>query len=298
MAGLALSAALLCAATDIVSVRSTDHSKTSNTVVIELSEPAQYSTEPLPGGKGVRLTIRDVGSLAGSPHYPRLSEVIDVVSARLQNGDAIIEIKTMGDCDIDYGTGPGRRQIAVFVAAPGAGEADTDAAVVTPAVRPRKVDQPQAASRLKPTPKPVSEPESGIAGGVEAPAPGEPEPSDQPASGLPALPRPDSAGARAETGRSFPLPWLVILVAALLCLWVIIRFMLRKSPAADAASAGTANPADPAAGTTLLLDPETRLRLVRKLRDQGWSSQEIAREMRLDVKEVEEICARLKAGRR
>ena len=44
----------------------------------------------------------------------------------------------------------------------------------------------------------------------------------------------------------------------------------------------------------MLLDPETRQRMVQKLLDQGWSSSEIAREMRLGVREVEEIVAKLK----
>ena len=63
----------------------------------------------------MRLTIKNVSSLGGKPQYPRLSEVIDVVSARIEGRDAIIDIKTMGDFDISHSSNSDRDRISVAV---------------------------------------------------------------------------------------------------------------------------------------------------------------------------------------
>ncbi|HRT60589.1 MAG TPA: hypothetical protein P5170_06575, partial [Candidatus Syntrophosphaera sp.] len=95
------------------------------------------------------------------------------------------------------------------------------------------------------------------------------------------------------TKGNLPL-WLIIAAAALLILLVVLKFFLAKRPEAVSGTSETEGDENPAEGRTLLLDPETRQRMVQKLLDQGWSSSEIAREMRLGVREVEEIVAKLK----
>lgn len=100
-----------------------------------------------------------------------------------------------------------------------------------------------------------------------------------------------------KTDRSLPvkskLPlYLILAAAALLSFWVILKFLARKNPPSEAAQAPQKEPS--IEGTTLLLDPETRRRMVQKLLDQGWSTSEIAREIRLDMKDVERLVAELK----
>ena len=301
---LALGAWLLCAAAEVESVRSTDTSKTSNTVCIELSEPAQYTTQNLPGGKGLRLTIKNVSSLGGKPQYPRLSEVIDMVSACIEGRDAIIDIKTMGDFDISHSSNSDRDRITVAVnSAPKTN--------IPPSAMPKKVVLPENVSNR---PKQASPAPSVKAPGSKSP---QEQPSAQtaPPSQMPlpaseeeqleakALPETTTAGTSGleanavnddkTTKGNLPL-WLIIAAAALLILLVVLKFFLAKRPEAVSGTSETEGDENPAEGRTLLLDPETRQRMVQKLLDQGWSSSEIAREMRLGVREVEEIVAKLK----
>lgn len=318
---LTLSAWLLCAATGVESIRSTDTSKTSNTVSIELSDPAQYSVQQLPGGKGVRLTIKNANSLGGNPQYPRLSEVIDQVSARMEGGNAIIDIKTMGDYDISHGTNSDRSRITVSVNSapaapkPAATAAPASKTQIPPEAMPKKVGLPDRVSGTPrmpaPAPKlappnsqpPVEQP-SAPAATPEVPLP---VTEEQPLA-VEALPEPSTDGASEitvatpETGKptqsksALPL-WLIIAAAALLSLLVILKYFLSKHPATPVNTSEEERSETPVEGRTLLLDPATRQRMVQKLLDQGWSSTEIAREMRLGVKEVETIVAALK-GRR
>lgn len=325
MLALALSAWLLCAATGVESVRSTDTSKTSNTVSIELSDPAQYSVQQLPGGKGVRLTIKNVSSLGGSPQYPRLSEVIDVVSARMEGGNAVIDIKTMGDYDISHGSNSARDRITVSVISgaatppapkPAAAPAPIPKTEIPPSAMPKKVGLPDNVSSRPQLPAPA--PSDRTPGSVPpqeqplaqtTPPPLVPPPTTEEtktgeeqleAKALPETPAESASGTAIEpangdkiTKGNLPL-WLILAAAALLILLVVLKYFLAKRPEIAAGTSEPIRDEKPAEGRTLLLDPETRQRMVQKLLDQGWSSSEIAREMRLGVQEVEAIVARLK----
>ena len=45
-------------------------------------------------------------------------------------------------------------------------------------------------------------------------------------------------------------------------------------------------------GATLIMDSDTKIRMVTKLLEEGWNSRQIAREMQISVKEIEEIVKR------
>lgn len=318
---VAMSAWLLCAATGIKSVRSTDTSKTSNTVSIELSDPAGYNVEKLPGGNGIRLTIKDVKSLGDNPQYPRLSEVIDVVSARMEGGNAIIDIKTMGDYDISHQASSGKQRITVSIKTAPAAHATPKTVqsppkapktVIPPEAMPKKAGQPEFVSRRPAMPAPqtsrpaplVSKPPTKQLPPATNQQPEQPmprveetNPPEQSSPEIPAemesAPSPATSETNPETKNKSNLPlYMILAAAALLILVVILKFF--KGPKQVADIPVNKSSASPAEGRTLLLDPETRRRMVQKLLDQGWSSNEIAREMRLGVREVEEIVAELK----
>ncbi len=317
---LALGVGLLCAATEVTSVRSSDTSKTSNTVSIELSGPASYSVEQLPGGKGVRLIIPEVSSLVTNPQYPRLSEVIDVVSARVTGGNAVIDIKTMDASDIRHQTNAGRNRITVSINSASTAQSATSAAAsprieIPPGAMPKKVDQPDKISSPSATPSPqasrtvqpapqtpaeqVSRPTlpATTAPQTDAIPPAldqAPEPPSEQTSGETETTG-DSPGTESytEKGRSSLPLYLIVAAAVLLCLLVILKFLVRKKPEPAAAIPVSEPASKPSEGKTLLLDDQTRRRVVQKLLAQGWTSSEIAREMMLDEQEVERIIADL-----
>ncbi len=300
---LAFSVWLLCPAAVVRSVRSIDTSATSNAVSIELGESAQYSAQKLEGGQGIRVTIRDVSSLGGKPQYPRLSEVIDVVSARLEGGNAIIDIKTMGDCDFSTRANADNSRITVLINSGAAADAAQPQAATSAGTRPRKPDQPPLpAPPLEQTtiPQAPHKPQESPASmyGEEGSSLGE------------TISQADKADTETQAGEASAAEdmnprqknirlalWLILGSLALLGLAVILKCLVRRQPAAGLESIAQKEAPPNAEGTTLLLDPETRLRMVQKLLDQGWSASEIAREIRLGLQETEEIVRQLDNGR-
>lgn len=322
---LALGAWLLCAATGVLSVRSTDTSTTSNTVSIELSDPAQYRVQELPGGNGVRVTIQDVQSLQGSPSYPRLSQVIDAVSAQMVGGYAIIDIKTMDGFAISHQANSDNSRITVLINAavpvpsvpkPAGSPVPAGQSFDPPQALPRKVNQPEVIHRRPEPPQTRSAGAASAETAVESstaetlPPPGQDQPATPgmdptPQAGADLAPASASEGAPSAADQDPPAPergslllYLVLAGAALLGLSVILKFLVRKPPEEEAVQAPNPDPETPLEGDILLLDPATRRRMVQKLLGQGWSSSQIAREMRLGVREVEEIVADLKGGKR
>jgi|GEM_PF-609302 hypothetical protein len=306
-------------AAELKSVRSTDREKNQNTVNIELSGPVQYRAEKLPGGKGIRLVIQGVEKLGSSPQYPRLSEVVDQVSARMEGSNAIIDIKTMGSYNISHQASSDKSRINVSidagpthkeVEAPKSEPAAKTKITIPPNAMPKKAGEPEMARGIPPSSSPTigtikAESASETA---EKPSPDATTKQDEETQQIP-LPQTDMENA-AETMEDSPLDsqqpekkgfnilWLLIAVAALLTIIVIYLFFIKKDrPKEAVAPQIMPPPPTPKEGHTLLLDPETRKKMVQKLLDQGWSTSEIAREIRLDPKLVEEIVAGLREGR-
>lgn len=299
---LALSVWLLCPAVGIRSVRSVDTSATSNAVTIELGESAQYSVQKMEGGRGIRVTIRDVSSLGGTPQYPRLSEVIDRVSTRMEGANASIDIKTMGDYDFSTRANSDNSRITVLINSEAAASATQPQATTSSGTKLRKPDQPPLPAppleRSAAPEDPQKTQESPTSVYVEDPS----SPGETGSQADMADPEPRAGAAAAEemnprqNNRLLPL-WLILGSTALLCLWVILKYLVRRKPRAKPEATDPRKATATPAGTTLLLDPETRLRMVQKLLDQGWTATEIAREIRLDLQETEEIVRQLRNGR-
>lgn len=306
-------------AADLVSVRSQDGDNNSNTVNIELSGASQYRTEKLPGGKGIRLIIQNVDKLGSSPQYPRLSQVLDKISARMEGSNAIIDIKTMGSYNISHHASADRKRINVSI---NAGQAAKELAST-----PKTESAPKPKTQIPPgaMPKKTSEPE--MARGLPQPRPPlgslktekEPEPQEKASPDeeeaeereqapvaqediLGEHEMDDAEGSPFETDqpkkKGSALLWGLIAAALLLSLIVIFQFFIKKDrkPVMDDAPTVVSPPASKE-GQTLLLDPQTRKRMVQKLLDQGWTTSEIAREIRLHPDMVEEIVANLRENK-
>jgi len=308
-------------AAEVVSVRSTDRDNNSNTVNIDLSGATQYRTEKLPGGKGIRLIIQNVDKLGASPQYPRLSEVVDNVSARMEGSNAIIDIKTMGSYNISHHASSDQKRISVSIDANPAPKEVSPAPKSEPAPKPktqipdgampRKANEPEMARGLPPQPGPglgklktEKEPET--------PEKARPEESPAEAREDKQVPQPQQDlfdEDELEEAEDSPLEtqkpqkkgslalWLFIAAAGLLSLVVIFQFFIKKDRHKETEAPTVVTPPSPREGHTLLLDPETRKRMVQKLLDQGWSTSEIAREIRLNPDQVEEIVASLREHR-
>ncbi|MDP2172663.1 MAG: hypothetical protein Q8J62_02700, partial [Candidatus Cloacimonadaceae bacterium] len=80
-------------------------------------------------------------------------------------------------------------------------------------------------------------------------------------------------------------PLLLILIGLILLL-VIIRFIRYFS------KRSLNRPEKEPAGGSLLLDSDTRTRMVMKLIKDGWNAREISRELNIPLKDVERIIAK------
>ncbi|MGC9361640.1 MAG: helix-turn-helix domain-containing protein, partial [Candidatus Syntrophosphaera sp.] len=81
--------------------------------------------------------------------------------------------------------------------------------------------------------------------------------------------------------------YVIIGLALILCVWVILKFFRKRKPA-EFPDRFVQTPT----GSILLLDDDPRIRMVKKLHDQGWDASQIARELKLSVQQVEEITSK------
>lgn len=248
----------VCAANRINYVKALDLGSESNQVSIGLADAANYSVSVLAGEKGIRITIPGIGSVEAEPHYRRLSKVIDNIRAFSDGSNAYVDIRTMRDYPWTHQLQGSAIQIMINPAA------------AAPVSEPKPVltAKPEQIAEEPATPTALAKPDT--LSKVEIPAP-ETKPKKEP---------------RSSWLSKFPAYRALLLGAfALLTVLALLIFILfwrrRLKPEAPGEEVS--------AGSTLILDSETKTRLVLKLSEQGWKSAEIARELKLSPKEVEQI---------
>jgi hypothetical protein len=262
-----------------------DLSKTKNEITIELSEPSFYTFGELPRGEGIRFVINNAGESIAQPIYPRLSEIIDRISVYKDGLNAVVEIRTMGSYKISQYSSKDKRRINVSVIK-GVASASPAPAEKPKAALPRKVEKPQAVVR----PQPAVEKAEPV---PQAPVAMVAKPDSAEDREI-AVTKPDSAetdttaASGTIVGKNLVLPHIAG-VTLILCLLIFLKYLRRRAP-----ESMPETPEDDLEGATLMLDPETRRRMVGKLVNQGWSAGEIARELRLGTKEVQSIVDQLK----
>ncbi len=288
----------LCAATvSVGSVVSRDTGVDKNRVVIDVSGSARYSVQPLSGGTVHRIVIPDATSSGGKPDYKRLSPVIDRISTYKEGSNTVVEVRTMDAVDVSHSLQNGK--IVLNISKTG-----DQPVVKTQETAPRKVYTPPA-DPIPPT-RYYDAPQEIASITVR------PSKTKVQKPLLPEVLKPDSSAAAPEVKQFFPatseidslLPpqaldeempqkaeagsgamnfvkkyWYWLAGALLLILLLII---LRPRAKED-------DKHDDLKGTTLVLDEETKNRMVMKLLKEGWKSTEIAKELNLPIKEVEHV---------
>lgn len=266
---LFLLAVTLCAALNVGSVTSRDTGDGTNRVVIGISGDATYSVQPSAGGSVHRVVIPNTDGSAPKADYRRLSPVIDRISTYVEGTNTVVEIRTMRPASISHSKSTG--QIVL--------ELDTGATSPSPsAVKPKGKELPPV--YVRPAKPKLEEPK------VEEPAVVDSIAETRFPSSVaaPVLPPPvmeEEESAIAEFVRHNPL-YLGLLAVLSILLIIIVRAMRKHRT--------TPEPAE-LSGVTLVLDEDTKKRMVMKLIDQGWTPRETAMELKLHQREVDAIIA-------
>lgn len=271
---LTLAILISCAAISalrIESIVSRDLPTQGNQVLIELSDPGSYKVQRLADGKGVQIVVLEVESMVGDPVYPGSSPYIDRVSASFSGLNAVIEVRTKGSVSYAHRPSADRTRITLTLDPP---PQELRSTITPPA---------------EPEPAPTLETES-----AESPSTSVPEVDERPRKlGV----QPDSyiVGSQAKTRRGLTggrwcalyAPWMPLLAGllALALLALLLWSLLRKKAPRKPITPPTMDPES----SSLLLESETRRRMIQRLLDQGWSKEEIAREMKLSLTDVEQL---------
>lgn len=291
--------ALLAQAQTVVSVRATDSGKRSSQIVIQLSE----AVNPDFRSSGTNVSLQFPGAkLSGSAaQYSRLSHVIDTISLSEDNLVSTVNIRTMGTYQVSHRVED--RRVIIDIVNPQIAE--------TTAPRP---------AEPKPVPKVVSSPAP-----TESTEPSlqqfeEPSPDSlytvPPALISPPVTPPlsfmDNLTQVVEDNLlSYIVIWafcIILIVILYIHLFFISGCSRDRQPKLKPENASKPlkerkikTPKTPKQerrldlgldGATLIMDSDTKLRMVTKLLEEGWNSKQIAREMKISLKEIEEIIKR------
>jgi hypothetical protein len=203
-----------------------------------------------------------VPKVEGIPNYRRLSRVIDNITAFSDGRNAYVDIRTMAEYPYAHHL---EGKVVRITLNPGA----------EPKPQPTPEDRPAVPAQARPEPaQQVQPPEAAARDTVSAPA-----------APLPVQPK-QKKPVPIRPPRSCPLApktaaLAIFIIAALAVLAFVVYWIIHTST--------HRSKEDVSSGSTLILDQDTKSRLVLKLSGQGWKSREIARELKLSLKEVEHI---------
>ena len=296
LAVLALALVGAYATINIESVVSRDTGVDQNRVVINLSGDARYSVQPYSGGTVYRVIVPDAGTISGKPDYKRLSPVIDRISTYKEGNNAVIEIRTMDAVNVNHSIQDGKIVLNLGKTAatpvvkqqePAPKQANTPAEGTTPSIRyfnsPQEIATINVKAARKPVPKPILQdtlmadrnaaadnkqlfPATSDIDSVVPPQALDGDMPDKVRSGF-------DIGAFISKYRIWGLGLITLVL-----LFFVLRAALKK-PAKQ----------EDLKGTTLVLDDETKTRMVMKLLKEGWKATQIARELNLPLREVEHV---------
>lgn len=263
----------LVAANTVYSVKAQDSGKASSRIVIKASDTGGYTFGNRQGT--ITITIPNGELATKTAEYRRLSHIIDYISLSQDNANSYITIKTMGDFRVEhYSTATG---IIVDV--------------VNPLVKPPVPEAVTAISKpsMNPIPKPADKPSSE-------------QPKAEPAKPDTLKPQVTKPAMVKVPYKITPIPFwdnmamaiepdLELYGVALFLMLTILIILIfpkcarapkQKKPVADLGLNGA----------TLIMDAETKVRMVTKLLNEGWTSRQISKEMKIPIKEVEMLVSR------
>lgn len=255
------------------SVQAVDETKTSSRITIRLSEPAAYEFEQ--NGNDIYVSLNGVKPGSSEAGYRRLSHVIDYITLSGDESGSRISIRMMDQFRVShYASGS---TIVVQIGNPPPVKEKAPVSVPGKSL-PQTAKANAAAPVVSALKDSLASPDSTV---IPAPAP-------------------------APKIRIYKLPFLQNLgsvisahpviygLCALLILALLVILLLPKRSAH--VPQDKKNPDLGLNGATLIMDSETKLRMITKLTEEGWTPQEISREIKLSLKEVEQIVSGSRFG--
>lgn len=278
---LLILAVLLCvsalAATTLLSVRAVDDGKTASRIAIRLSDPVNYSFNA--SGQNITVSLPGVKLGASAAQYRRLSHVIDYISLSEDESGSYITIRTMDQFKVSHNDTGSGLVVQVGTASP-VPEVQPPPAVV----RPKTKFAPAPPQVLKPVPiAPLAD-------------------SLSPADSIPAPAKLPAAKPKTPLWK-----WLVKDIKANPLIWGIVALLIfglaayllwpKRAPQKDEEAFEEKKSPDLGLnGATLIMDAETKQRMITKLMDEGWTAKEISQEIKLPLGEVELLAAKSRSG--
>ncbi len=270
---------LLSAAVNVESINAVDLSQNSSQVTISLSSGSVYTVQRSSSGFGMRVVIPycKVGKVV--PSYPRLSQVLDNITAYAVGSSAVIDIKVMSDLNISHNANADKSQITVTISNPSAPQSKSAVIAQKP--------KPEIPRKTTPT-TPIKAKIDNSAKADTSKVPALAAPTKLPPPPKPKSEKlPHSKKVIKRKFIRFRESHLIYIISVLTLIFVVLVIKQYFRP--NIVKKTKTNKDNTIEGTTLLLDSETRTRMVHRLLDQGWTAREIALEMKLGVRDVERI---------
>ncbi|MEF3694841.1 MAG: hypothetical protein V3576_05775 [Candidatus Cloacimonadota bacterium] len=296
---LLMLACLVLTGQTIESVRATDSGKRSSRVVIQLSDATRPAVSS--SGNSLYLRFQDTSLGTSTAQYRRLSHIIDTISLNEDQSGSGVTIRTMGSFQINHRVEGSR--VIVDIVNPEIPETAQNTAQESSSSS-RRLRRPSPATPSSTPPVLSDSLASRDSLKLAIPLPS-----------LPPVPRtPWTESLREAVVANCMLLRILLGLALLLLLFAWYHhFASRRAPRLKAPKLPKEKPlkepkAKPAKapktikekkkldlgldGATLIMDSDTKIRMVTKLLEEGWNSRQIAREMKIPVREIEEIVKR------
>ena len=270
---------LLCgsilAGSTLTSVQAVDEGKSASRISIRFSEAVDYRFNS--SGNTINVALPGVKLGSTEPQYRRLSHVIDYISLSEDTAGSYVTIGLMADFKVAQNKTPSGLTIQI-------GD-------------PPPQTQQTAVQKLSPSKPSASTPvlaDTAVTGSV-------PQDSLASINGMQKAerkPQPKHKASRAELWAGFvavfeahPLIYGLCLLLILSLLAILLWPMrLARSEAEQTGPDLGLN------GATLIMDANTKARMIGKLKDEGWTAEEISRELKLPLAEVEQIASESRFG--
>jgi len=285
-------------ATTVLSVRANDSQNTSSQIVIKLDEASSYNYSAK--GDMIYVTVPNSDLLARTAEYRRLSHVVDYIDVSNEANNSYITIKTMGNYNVDHYkqgssividvTNPAAKPVTGEHPVVAAAQANPKPAASKTAVTPANTDAnaPQIKTDEKAQAAHGQKPDSLATPARKA------EPAKKPAVKYDKIPFWDNMAMAIE-------PNLDLYGLMLFLILSIIAYLVFSNMKFKSSSKPKTKPAKRTAdlglnGATLIMDSDTKVKMVSKLINDGWTSREIAKEMKLSLKDVEMLVSRAQSS--
>lgn len=252
-------------ASTLVSVQAVDESKTASRLSIRLSEAVDYQFNS--SGNTISISLPGVKLGTSEAQYRRLSHVIDYISLSEDAGGSYVTIRMMTEFGVShFKTGSG---LVIQIGNPAP-------------VPKKKLASPKVAAALTPAPCDTAASKLTAKDSLVSAA-SKPKPSRKP---IPKY-RPTCPELWAGFVSVFEAHPVVYGFCLLLILGLLVILLLPKRlPQVIEEKKG---PDLGLNGATLIMDSDTKARMISKLMEEGWTASEISQEMKLPLAEVEQI---------